>query len=304
MGIRTVFCLASGRSGTHFLYELVRRNTRGAVCRHETYVWNPSMFGRPIYDHATGAKEAVCKLGDRKRRVIESYEGASAYLETSHAFLKSWSDLAIEYFPGMKLIHLIRDPLAVAKSEAAREAFIHRWRLPLRNYRGGDGKSYFRWSLTGLEPIFADVGDRPLSRLQWYVLQWIEIENRAMAFLDRYGKAADCYTLHTPAELNDAAKVRELLEFLEVPFESGRICLKGRHNRTPGVRLEITEQDRRELAEILRVMPASYLKIFMQPPYIDFPWVSELQPNLPASSEAAGGSSLLMDALSGNNQKQ
>jgi hypothetical protein len=304
MGTYTLFCLASGRSGTHFLYELLRRNVRGAVCRHEPYVWNPSMFGRPIYDRATGDEAAIRKLAQRKRRIIEGHRSASAYIETSHAFLKSWSDLAIEHFPGMKLIHLIRHPLAVAKSEAAREAVIHRWRLPLRNYRGGDGKSYFRWSLTGLEPIFGQVGDRSLSRLQWYVLQWIEIENRAMAFLNRYGKAGDCCTLLSPAALNDAAQVRELLEFLALSRQSDRICLEGRRNRTPGVRLEITEQDRQELAEILRLTPTSYLEIFRRPPYTEFPWASELQSGLPGAGAPAGGSSLLMDATSGNNQKQ
>ena len=50
----TIFTLASGRSGTHFLYELIRRNANELHARHETYGLNPSMFGRPIYDHATG----------------------------------------------------------------------------------------------------------------------------------------------------------------------------------------------------------------------------------------------------------
>src|SRR3990170_4623016 len=105
----SLFCLASGRSGTHFLYEILRRNTRGVVCRHEPYLWNPSMFGRPIYDHAVGDEEAVRKVADRKRRVIEGYSGAAAYAETSHAFLKSWADLAVEFFPRMKLVHLVRN---------------------------------------------------------------------------------------------------------------------------------------------------------------------------------------------------
>ena len=152
----TVFCLASGRSGTHFLSEILRRNTLGVICRHEPYLWNPSMFGRPIYDHAVGDEAAVRKLAERKRRVIEGYSGATGYAETSHAFLKSWADLAVEFFPRTKLVHLVRNPLSVAKSDGIREELIHRWRLPLRNYRGGDGKPYFRWALTGLEPIFSD----------------------------------------------------------------------------------------------------------------------------------------------------
>src|SRR5436190_16191287 len=99
-----IFCLASGRSGTHFLYEILRRNTRGAVCRHEPYVWNPSMFGRPIYDRAVGDEASLQRLALRKRRIIDGYAQAAAYAETSHAFLKSWSEQAIEFWPRMKLV--------------------------------------------------------------------------------------------------------------------------------------------------------------------------------------------------------
>ena len=63
-----------------------------------------------------------------QRRVIAGYGRFAAYIETSHAFLKSWSGLAVEFFPRMKLVRLIRDPLSVAKSEAIREDLIRRWR--------------------------------------------------------------------------------------------------------------------------------------------------------------------------------
>lgn len=270
---QTVFCLASGRSGTHFLYEILRRNTRGVVCRHEPYLWNPSMFGRPIFDHAVGNETAVRELAERKRRVIEGYADAAAYAETSHAFLKSWADVAVELFPRMKLVHLVRNPLAVAKSEAIREELIHRWRLPLRNYRGGDGKKYFRWALTGLESIFSHFKDQPLSRFQWYVVQWIEIENRAMQFLHEYSKQSDCFTLHSPVELNDPAKVPSLLEFLELPRRGTDLQLEGSKNRTPG---EITQRDRVEFAEVISRLPGSYLEIFQQPPYSQWEWAGEL----------------------------
>src|SRR4029079_5973618 len=96
--MQAVFTLASGRSGTHFLYELIRRNAVDCVARHETYGFNPSMFGRPIYDHAIGERAYTHKLLPRKKRIIDRC-GASTYVETSHAFLKSWFDLAPEYFP-------------------------------------------------------------------------------------------------------------------------------------------------------------------------------------------------------------
>jgi len=229
------------------------------------------MFGRPIYDYAVGDAAALRRVAERKRRVIANSSRATAYIETSHAFLKSWSDLAIEFFPGMKLVHLVRNPLSVAKSEAIREELIQRWRFPFRNYHGGDGKSYFRWALTGLEPIFSHVAGRELSRFQWYVVQWIEIENRAMRFLQQYGKQADCHTLHSPVELNDSVKVQSLLDFLGLPC-SDKLVLEGRQNRTPGVKNEITERDKQELAEVVGLLPASCLEIFERPPYCDWEW--------------------------------
>jgi hypothetical protein len=279
----TLFCLASGRSGTHFLYEILRRNTRGVVCRHEPYFWNPSMFGRPIYDHAVGDEAAVRKVAERKRRSIERYSRGSGYAETSHAFLKSWGDLAVKFFPRMKLVHLVRHPVLVAKSEAIRENLIHRWRLPLRNYRGGDGQAYFRWALTGLESAFAQVKGKSLSRFQWYVVQWIEIENRAMQFLRKHGKERDCFTLHSPAEMNDPARVRSLLEFLDFPRRAKEIQIKGGKNRTPGITTEITQRDRDEFAEVIGLLPASYLEIFQQPPYSQWEWGKVIQTNRPAT---------------------
>lgn len=270
----TVFTLASGRSGTHFLYEIVRRNARDRAARHEPYGLNPSMFGRPIYERASGERAYSRTLLARKARVIGRC-GRGTYLETSHAFLKSWSDLAPEFFPNLRLVHLVRDPLKVAKSEAFRETWLHRLRLPLRNYRGGDGRKYFRWALTGKEPIFQHFAATRLSRLQWYLLQWIEIENRAMQFLDQSGLRGNCLTLHSPHELNSVDRVGELFNFLGLQLRRGSLDLHGRQNRNPQPTV-ITDDDRRELAELIAELPPQYLEIFGRPPYTAFPWAGSL----------------------------
>lgn len=275
--LTTVFCLASGRSGTHFLYEILRHNTIQTVCRHEPYLWNPSMFGRAIYDRSVGDDAALRLISLRKRRRIERYEGSSGYVETSHAFLKSWSELAIEFWPRMKLVHLVRNPLAVAKSETLREELIHRWRMPFRNYRGGDSRTYFRWALTGKEPIFA-YAPRQLTRFEHYLLQWIQIENRAMQFLRQHNKSDDCFTLHSPAELNAPDRVAAMLEFLELPRRSGGVSLKGGRNRTPGVQTSIERRDPQILADVVSWLPPEYLSIFAQAPYNAWEWSQLLRP--------------------------
>lgn len=270
----TIFTLASGRSGTHFLYQLIRRNAQSCTARHETYGLNPSMFGHAIYDHATDNSEAIRKLLARKQRIADRCR-TDFYAETSHAFLKSWFHLAIEFFPRLKLVHLIRDPLKVAKSEADREQLIQRLRVPFCHYRGGDGQRYFLWSLTGLEPIFQHFEAARLTRFQWYLVQWIEIENRAMKFLCEFNKHDDCFTLHSPVELNDPARVAALFDFLGLAPRGKKLALAGRRN-TNWRATHITDDDRRQFQEVLERIPTSYLEVFGREPYALLPWANAL----------------------------
>lgn len=269
--MQTIFALASGRSGTHFLYEVVHRNALGCVARHETYINNPSMFGKPIYDHALGNSNAIRKLLEKKRRVIERF-APQTYLETSHSFLKSYYDLALEFFPQMKLVHLVRNPLKTAKSLANREELIRRLRVPFCHYRGDDGRWYFRWALTGLEPIYRYFELPKLAPFQRLLLEWIEVENRAMQFLDRYQKHADCVTLHTPTEMNDRDRLREMFERLGLKTRKGDIDLAGRTNKTPGVPTVITDEEERQFDDVVQQLPPQYKAIFAAPPYSQWDW--------------------------------
>lgn len=121
MAKNAVFTLTSGRSGTLYLSELLRQNSQDCTVIHESYLHfnNPNMFGLPIYDHCMQNLEEIRKLVQQKNEIIQKFP-LPVYIETSHAFLKSYWDIAPEFFPQMKLVHLIRNPLEVAKSEAKR----------------------------------------------------------------------------------------------------------------------------------------------------------------------------------------
>jgi hypothetical protein len=269
--MRVIFTLASGRSGTRFLSDLFRRNV-ACVCRHEPYAdWgNPTMFGRPIYDRAVGDIAAVRRLAERKKAWIER-RGGPLYVETSHAFLKSWWNLAPQLFNDWKLVHLIRDPRKVARSEANRHRLIDRWRLPFSYYRAG-GARYFRWALTGREPIFACFPLGELTLFQWCVVQWIEIENRAMQLLDEHQMHGDCATLHSPHDLNEPQRVAEIFRALNLPARHDPPLLAGNQNRTPRSPTLLTEEDERQFADVVARLPANYLRIFRHPPYAALPW--------------------------------
>lgn len=275
----TVFALATGRSGTRFLSHLLRRNVRNAVCRHEPYFdWgNPSMFGRPIYDHTHGNLAAIRKLLARKQRFVAGRR-APAYIETSHAFLKSYYDLAREYFPESKFIHLIRHPLKTARSETNREEWINSTHFPWRRYRAPDGRRFFQWSLTGDEPIYRAVDLPQPTLFQHYVIQWIEIENRAMRFLSDLDQHDHCVTLQSPADLNNPEAIGATIDRLGLERSQAEVQIAGKQNRTPGKTTEITSREEQEFRAVVERLPEAHLEIFRREPYASQAWAGWLRP--------------------------
>jgi hypothetical protein len=206
----------------------------------------------------------------KKREYVQRLPG-DAYLESSHAFLKSAYRVALEFFPDMRLIHLVRDPLRVARSEAWRERWRRRLHAPFHFYKGGDGRRHFAWALTGKEEIFDVFKDRPISLFQWYAVQWIEIENRAMRFLQENQLHSRCFALQTD-ELNEPEKLKALFDFLSLATVRDQVVLAGRKNRSFGYSGGITDQEQKQWAAIVKLIPSRYLEIFDRKPYVDYDW--------------------------------
>lgn len=269
---QTIFTLTSARSGTLYLRSLFQNNIPNCDCRHEPFFdWgNPTLFGRAIYDAYAGRVDRVRRLLAKKHDYIQRLSGV-VYLESSHAFLKSAYVAALEFFPEMRLIHLVRDPLKVARSAAWREGWRRRMHAPFHFYVGDDQRRHFVWALTGNEEIFHGFERERLSLFQWYVLEWIEIENRAMRFLDQHQLQDRCVTLQSPADLNDPTRIRTMFDSLGlVPREPLR--LHGRKNRSLGYSSAQAAEEERQFAEVLQHVPQQYLEIFSRAPYTDFSW--------------------------------
>ena len=268
-----IFTLTSARSGTVYLRHLFQNNVRDCVCRHEPFFdWgNPTMFGHAIYDAHAGRLDRLRQLLLKKRSYIERLPGR-IYLESSHAFLKSAYRVAPEIFPELRLVHLIRDPLKVARSEAYREGWRRRIHVPFHYYRGDDGRRHFVWSLTGNEEIFEPFKRRQLTLFQWYLLEWIEIENRAMSFLEEHQLNSRCYTLQVPTDLNDPERVKAMLDFFDLNLLQPQIRLQGRKNRSLGYSTKVTSEDETECAEVLGEVSPRYLEIFAHEPYVNCAW--------------------------------
>lgn len=270
-----IFCLTSGRTGTKYLSYLFKNNVKDCIGRHEPA---PSMFGRSIYWYQKNQKDKIEKLFKKKKEKINSLN-ANAYVETNHAFLKSFSDVAIEHFPDMKLIHSIRNPLKVAKSNFNKYAQLRLIHYPL-NYKGDDGNSYIKWTLTGNEEIYKSFNfdNKTIYQIidedkiyQYFLLEWIETENRAIEFLNKYKKHNECYTLDAPKDLNNENKIKKMFSFFGLELKQEDISFRGRKNKG-GKRTIITEKEKNLLKEIISKLPDKYLQIFKNKPYVDFEW--------------------------------
>jgi hypothetical protein len=272
-----VFTLTSARSGTLFLKSIFQKNVRACVCRHEPFFdWgNPTMFGPAIYDAYSGRWDRVRARLEKKRAYIQRLN-CSVYIESSHAFLKSAYVAALDVFPDLRLIHLIRDPMKVAKSEAYRQRWRERVHAPFHFYRGEDGQRHFAWALTGNEEIFQSFKPGQLTLFQWCLLQWIEIENRAMRFLDENDLRSRSFTLQTN-DLNEAAKVRAMFDFLGFELCQPELQLQGRKNKSFGGKTVITPEDRQQAADVLEQLPGDYLEIFQREPYVNHGWSAPLR---------------------------
>jgi hypothetical protein len=275
---RIFFTLASARSGTLYLRGVFQNNVRDCDCRHEPFfdLGNPTLFGPAIYDAYAGRIDRVRERLLKKRRYVDRLPG-SIYLESSHAFLKSTYVSALDVFPNLELIHVIRDPIAVAKSEAYREEWRRRVRAPFHFYKGNDGKRHFCWALTGNEDIFRCFDGQELNLFQWYLIQWIEIENRAMKFIDEHNLQNRCFVLHSPRDLNDADKIREMFEFFDLPMKSDRVVLAGRRNQSFGYRKAALANEDEQVGQIISQLPETYLEIFRREPYSKFGWSTRLR---------------------------
>jgi hypothetical protein len=287
--VRTVFTLSSGRSGTHYLASVIQANATDCFCVHEPWFYNPGMFGKPIHAYAVGNDAPIRRLLERKQKYI-ARKSPKTYVETSHAFLKSYWHLAPEYFPDLRLIHVVRDPMKVACSEVQRFLLGERAHVPfLTNYRAQDGRWYPLWALTGLEPIYHSFDFQALTLFQRYLIQWIEIENRAMQCLDRFQMHNHCFFLHSTQDLNDPAKLQELFGFLGLKQRRAELVLpksyRARNINLGQFQLTAEEHDEQSAA-VLRQLPAEFLQIFLRPPYANLPWVGRFTRQLQANRHA------------------
>lgn len=259
-----LFALASGRSGTTWLAEFFRHNVRGCHSTHEPYLqWgNPTLFGRPILWNALTDDARLLPVIQRKADFIQRVR-KPVYFESNHAVVKA-AHRHIPLLAGSEcgFIHLLRNPKRVAKSELMREQAIRHAHLPFVDYAEAGGARHFRWALTGYETIFQHFAGQPLSRYQFYLLQWLEVEKRIEHIITTNGWQGRVFFINVDRQLGDAQTLAAMLKFFGL-HQRPKLKLDLRANKTPFVGpTNITDADEAEFQQLYQALPADYKALF------------------------------------------
>lgn len=208
-----VFVATTGRSGSQSLARIFEA-VDGAVCRHEPHpvlgdTCPPGRDRDGYFRHLFRVLKAPHVLRDAR--------GHRFYVETNHQFVKRFAEEAVrEFGRRLRVIHLRRDPVAVATS------FYRIDSIPGRTERGR------LWLLDPDDPgnrlPMADLLapgaalDHDLYRCLWY---WYETEAR-IADLRRRHPDLPMPTLET-ADLNDADALAACFRTLDIPLDRARL---------------------------------------------------------------------------------
>ncbi len=271
-----LFTLASGRSGTSYLADFFAKNITHCYSTHEPYFTpgNPTLFGKPIAWNTQHNDSALLPELERKCRFIASRK-EPVYFESNHAFLKAFNRHAGTLLNNPGFIHLVRHPLRVAKSEYVRERMIRQLRVPFVDYTDDTGKRLFRWALTGQEEVFRHYPPS-LSRLQFYVLQWLEIEYRAMQLIQDHHWQDRVFFIDVDVDLKREAVLKDMIRFFDLPHQP-ILNMNLRRNPTPFTGPTIlTQQDKQEFQAIARDLPENYKMLLQSQPYRDCSWFAEV----------------------------
>jgi hypothetical protein len=188
------------------------------------------LFGKPIAWNTLHDDRALLPALERKCRFIASRK-TPFYFESNHAFLKAFNRHAGALLHNPGFIHLARNPLLVAKSEYVREQMIRKVHFPFAEYTSDTGACLFRWALTGHEALF-HYYPPTLSRFQFYVLQWLEIEHRAMQLIRDNHWQDRVFFIDVDVALKQEAVLKNMVDFFDLPHQPV-FNLNLRRNKTP-----------------------------------------------------------------------
>ena len=275
--MKTIFTLVSGRSGTSYLAHFFKYNVKNCYSTHEPYFTyrNPVLFGQAIAWNTYQEDEKLLPLLQRKKDFITRVK-KPVYFESNHAFLKTCHRYAARLVDQPGFIHLVRDPRYVAKSEWVREQLIRKIHLPFAYYKSRN-KHFFQWSLTGDETIFDYYKDINISRYQFYLLQWIEIEYRAIQLLINNHWQDKVFFIEVEKDLRNPFVLLEMLDFFGLASFHKTLKTDLKTNKTPFLgQTKLSKQDLQASEQIFAKLPQHYKSLFTRSPYKNCQWTDAI----------------------------
>ena len=176
----------------------------------------------------------------RIRNFVSSYislvDIKEIYLESTHAFTKSFGEEMFKLKPDLSIIHITRDPLSVAKS------FLNRGSIP------GPSNIYL------LDPNFKrnelKISHKmtDFQKCLWY---WFETELRHVKFLEEYNinKVIDIDI----EDLNSIDDICKMFKSLGISYDELSLSVDRNKNVKPTY---ITNQDLKEAKELISILPS------------------------------------------------
>lgn len=191
----------------------------------------------PIVKELVGGKTSKIKgyftINKLFRNYVPSIEIKKIYLESTHAFIKSFGEIMYDLLPTLNLIHLTRNPLEVAKS------FFNRNSIP------GPNNPFL------LDPKFKKNIIKPtikLTNFQLCLWYWFESEARHVEFLKKHD-IKKVYEIDVK-EFNDKEKVVNLFNKFGITYRNLFLDVERNKNIKP---TSLTNNDLLEAREFIDV---------------------------------------------------
>ncbi len=224
-----IFCATTGRSGTETLSRLINVATN-VRSLHEPY---PKMKNDTTLRYGMSLKDVFYTI--KRIAIRRNSIGFDHYFEANHLFITNYADYAVDEFgKKIKVIHLRRDPVSVAKS------FFSIDSIP------GMTSSGRKWMPDPLDSnnvlCLTSLWDKlthPFYRCLWF---WYEVEARIVEFKKRY-PFVEVYFLQTK-DLNNLNKITELFSQFEFKYDKIELAdAVGKHYNVKSSRKRIKIDD-------------------------------------------------------------
>lgn len=250
-----IFVSSIGRSGTRFLSELAS-SLVDFPCHH---LEEPYCNGE-VYE-AINRGEQPEALGSKCDSIrAQADENGGNYFESTPMFVRGFSTAVLKEFSDVRLIHLLRDPLVVAKSYTNRDSFPSHpgrpWRLPLNL-----DKSLLRV-------------EAPLHPFQENLVDWLENELR----LHRMRPQLNSIELLRFEDLVSSTRLAAILQGWGLPVNSNVAETEKLDKNSNKVASELTSEDTELASELIGILKAAEFdrSVFEADCYSEFEFVEQL----------------------------